>query len=472
MIRLKEIVPFSKTSDIEKGLRQKYSNLDEDTFGVDMEFHTNNPDNPEPDDPYDYIDRAEMEAINDSDKMSDYDSWLSDLRQRQNRYRRSNNWNDSYGPIDVDTWEGDNPEPTPGDFENNEEYDKAYDDWHSQRKDVEWEYNRWERKDKLDYIKDWIQEMIDDGTFNEYFNIMPSYQEPEYREEAETEISDFIEDLTGKEFDDTDWDVGQDAGDEVEIRTPPMKYTEENLRLLDEVMTFCNRHYWAAGDASAHVHIGLSRDTTIFDLLAATTLVDEKAVKADITPDRELQQFAALSDVIHEKIINAIKKYLDKTGERKINDMAGKFFVIGNKDLESSIRSIISKFHGVNIISYFTNKTLEFRYFSSQIAPYLGKFQSWIKYFMLIPRVARSRDQFIVGKDEEFPIVFTRKSKSETQITILDKTGKMPKKTGFPSDKLPDADVIPGKEERKVLAMLRKKMRNPDQKEFSFSEIP
>ena len=471
MIRLKEIVPFSKTSDVEKGLRQKYSNLDEDTFGVDMEFHTNNPDNPEPDDPHDYIEKAEMEAVNDSNKMSDYEGWLGDLRQWQNRNRGSHNWNNSYGPIDVDTWEGDNPEPAPEDFETDEEYDKAYDSWYSQRKDVEWEYNKWERNDKLDYIRNWIEGMINDGTFNEYFDIESSYQEPEYREEAESEISDFIEDLTGQEFEDTGWDVGQDAGDEVEIRTPPMKYTDENLDLLDEVMTFCNRSFWAAGDASAHVHIGLSRDTTIFDLLAATTLVDEKAVKADITPDRELEQFAALSDVVHKKIITAIKEHLDKTGERKIKDMAGKFFVIGNKDLEKSIRSIMGKFHGVNVLSYFTNKTLEFRYFSSQIAPYPGKFESWIKYFMLIPRVARSRDQFIVGKDEEFPIVFTRKSKSETQITILDKTGKMPKKTGFPSDKLPDT-TVPDKEERKVLAMLKKKMRNPDQKEFSFSKIP
>jgi hypothetical protein len=114
---------------------------------------------------------------------------------------------------------------------------------------------------------------------------------------------------------------------------------------------------------------------------------------------------------------------------------------------------------------------LEFRYFSSQIAPYPGKFQNWIKYFMLIPRIARSRDQFVIGKGEKFPMVFTRESKDKTKITILDEHGKMPKKVGYPIDKLPTSGGI-DKEERKAIAMLKKKLRDPKQKEFSFAKIP
>jgi hypothetical protein len=254
----------------------------------------------------------------------------------------------------------------------------------------------------------------------------------------------------------------------MEVRTPPLTYTEENLSLLEKTMLFLYRNFYPAGNTSAHIHVGAGKDSTIFDLLAATTLVDEKAVKQDISEDRELEQFAALADRVHDGIIRAVKDYLDKTGERKIEQYIGKSFTVENNALELSVKRIVSRHSGTNIQAYFRHKTLEFRYFSSQVAPYPGKFQQWIKYFMLIPKVARSRNWFIIGKGKDTPLVFTREGKSRTKITILDKHGKIPKTPAESPHTLraekPDSETVKD--------LLKKKFSNAHQMKLPFAKLP
>ena len=430
MISLREAVPVSAADTIERGLKNKYKNLGEDTFGVDMEFHTSDPDASDPDeymdiDPYSQLDDFVSQASNSSRIKQYYYDWLDTKRVGINS--RGNDWDDSYGPIDLDTWNARNPEP--------DSQSEEHSEWFSHRQDITDRYIRWESYDMLDYLEKWVEEQIDNGNWIEYFEASTD-TEPQYDDDAEDAITRMIEAHPLNNFDSFSWDVGKDGGDVVEIRTPPMKYTSENLDLLDDVMTWCHRNYYAAGDTSAHIHIGLPKDFNVFDLIAATTLVDENAIKKDISADRELEQFAALSPKLHRHIISIIRRILDETGERRLEDFVGKSFAVENKKLLHTIRALHNRLMGTNIQAFFKHKTLEFRYFSSQVAPHPGKFQKWIKYFMLIPKVAMGRNQCLVGKGEKFPLVFTRIDDDETKITVLGGSVKMPKTMGLPASQL------------------------------------
>lgn len=192
-----------------------------------------------------------------------------------------------------------------------------------------------------------------------------------------------------------------------------------------------------------------------------STLVDEKAVRNDLSADRELAEFSELSPELHKKIFEKIKKHiLDK--EKTLDDIVGQSFMVENKTIQDLL-SNISRYYGVNMRAFEDHHTMEFRYFSSQIAPEFGKFKQWIKYFMLIAKIGQSRNQFIIGKGQEYPLVFTREEKNKTKITILDKKGKMPKK---PNISPVDIKKSSGGEDLKQ--KLKNKAAKTVQREFPF----
>jgi hypothetical protein len=87
---------------------------------------------------------------------------------------------------------------------------------------------------------------------------------------------------------------------------------------------------------------------------------------------------------------------------------------------------------------------------------------------MLLPKVARGRNQFIIGKGKDFPLVFTREGKDNTKITILDKDGKMPKAPDKPADHLrADKDDL-----KTVKDLLKQKFSDPTQMKFPFAKLP
>jgi len=471
MIRLKEIVPFNKTDAVEKGLSKKYRDLAAGTFGLDIEFHTASSDDDF--DPSDYIDEFVREVSRSHSSMDEYYDWLNDQREWDNRRYRGDNWDDSHGPEDEDNWLKYHPDPERSDYSEGPDgdslFDQARDEWLDDRRRIERSYSSWESRDREDYVHEWFSEKISDGTWSDY--VEAPIVDRRVDDQAIVDTDDYIESLTGQPGSKSGWEVGEDGADIMEIRTPPMTYTPENLSLLSKVMSYCYKNYEAAGDTSAHVHIGMEKDSTIFDLLAATTLVDEKAIQKDISADRELEQFAALADAIHNKIIDAIDNFLHQR-EMEISQMIGKSFTVPNEQLKTYIKNAVSRYSGTNIQSFFRHQTLEFRYFSSQIAPHMGKFEQWIKYFMLIAKIARSRNQFTIGKTKPYPLAFTREGKGMTKITILDEKGKMPKATGMPSDHLRSQPPDPGAEEKKIQAMLKKKAHEPNQPELQFSKLP
>lgn len=129
MIKLKEIVPYDKSSEIEKGVSKKYPDLKEDTFGVDMEFHSSIS---KEQDPWDYWDSWSDEASRASNGWNrqlynGLSEWMNDKRESVNaRYNDRVGWDDEYGPVDVDTWDVAHTEPERSDFEDGPDGDVKY----------------------------------------------------------------------------------------------------------------------------------------------------------------------------------------------------------------------------------------------------------------------------------------------------------------------------------------------------------
>ena len=129
-----EAVPFEKATDIEHGLKAKYDELEDYTFGVEFEF--------EP-----VVEEQDLSTDQIIEKLSNlmvssyrydnglndaYNSWVEEKRneaaKRWNRYGTIDNidrYDDDYGPMSVDTFDSSVPEPERNDFDSDDEYNEA-----------------------------------------------------------------------------------------------------------------------------------------------------------------------------------------------------------------------------------------------------------------------------------------------------------------------------------------------------------
>ena len=158
---LLEAVPFDKATDIEYGLKAKYDELGDYTFGVEFEF--------EP-----VVEEQNLSTDQIIEKLSDlmgasysydngltdaYNSWVEEQRneaaRRWNRYGTIDNidrYDEEYGPMSVDTFDSSVPEPVESDYATEEEYNEAYKKYDEVRNEVDREYTRWERRHQGDYV--------------------------------------------------------------------------------------------------------------------------------------------------------------------------------------------------------------------------------------------------------------------------------------------------------------------------------
>jgi hypothetical protein len=152
---------------------------------------------------------------------------------------------------------------------------------------VEVEYSRFERRNFDDYFDEYIQNIIINGDWEDYVdrqNVVES------DEEGETiDAISYIKNEMGEKVQYGDstvdtWGVGPD-GSNIEIRSKHLNQDEFNL--VKEISYYVKRKK-VGGSTSAHVHIGLPTDFDAFDLLAITTLVDEKSIKQTVGPQRQL----------------------------------------------------------------------------------------------------------------------------------------------------------------------------------------
>ena len=427
---LKEYVSYKNQRDVETGLLAKYGEsgaYGPGTFGVEFEFEPSGRN----------IDDAELGSeiirhassyfiwrVLPSDPAFEdaYREWVFEERSRVNRRFSIWGWDDAYGPPDADQWLEMNPKP--------EDEDAVY-DWEIAYNSADREYTRWERRDLDDYYEKFIDEMGD--KIWEYFSPVDVYHSlarahPEqvrnidYSERtADVDIraaQEFIQHDLGQELNSktstaTEWNVDMD-GDNVEIRTKHL--TRNEIVYVEKTLEWVNDNYKTTGDTSAHVHVGLPANFSTYDLLAISTLVDEKAVKSAVGPDRALDAWAALRDGFTTKVSKKIEEYLN---EKKISAVK-----MSDDQLKKLVVPLMRKFVGTNISSTLERNTVEFRYFGSKVSP--SVLTKWIQYFMLLPRVAQTRNRIKLGN-----IVLIRGENGEVGAALADKKSSL---TSIPDD--------------------------------------
>jgi len=390
---LNEEIPFDKSHQVKAGLEKKYGTgeLSAYTFGIELEFEPTGESVDE--------DKIRMELQNNSKVHDNYADWLMDRRTRSSnrRMRSVDDWDDSYGPIDVDTFDSLESEPQESDYEDVEVYEKAHDDWKDKRREVEVEYNRFERQNFDDYFDDYIQELINGGEWENYVNIENVVERNEEGEIADT-IS-YISNEMGEKVQYGDstvdtWGVGPDGGN-IEIRSKHLNQDEFNL--VKEISNYVKGKK-VGGGTSAHVHIGLPTDFDAFDLLAITTLVDERAIKQTVGPQRQLASWAKLRTDLNNKIVDA----LIKTPQNQSTNE--KSFILTNEQLFKLLSSL-GRYWGTNVAAMSKGGTIEFRYLSSEVTKNPDTFIKWIQYYLLLPKVAKSRNSVILkqstGQDSQ-----------------------------------------------------------------------
>ena len=381
MIKLKDIlneeIPFDKSQQVKAGLEKKYGQgeLSAYTFGIELEF--------EPMSEREDEDKIRVELENNAEVHDNYTEWLMLQRTSSNRRVSSvERWDDSYGPIDVSTFDDLEPEPEEYSYSDVDEYKKSYDDWKEKRRDVENEYSRFERRNLNDYFDEYIQGLINSGDWEDYVDRQNVVERDELGE-----IQDAISYISNKmgekvQYGDSTvdtWGVGPD-GSNVEIRSKHLNQNEFNL-VKD--ISYYVKSKKVDGGTSAHVHIGLPTDFDAFDLLAITTLVDERAIKQTVGPQRQLASWAKLRTDLNNKIVDA----LIKTPQNQSTNE--KSFILKNEQL-FKLLSQIGKYWGTNVAAMSKGGTIEFRYLGSDVAYRVLK---WISYFLLLPRIAKSKNR-------------------------------------------------------------------------------
>lgn len=451
MIRLKELiseaVPFAKSPTVAQRLEKtKIPTISPETFGIDLEYEPSGEDFDASDHKDSIIDDmtgGRMWRTNEAY----YDEWLQGRREYYNRNYgfRGRDWDDSYGPIDLDTWESHNAEPSPEEFygttdsedDDDAAYKAAHNEWTETRSDVDYTYRKWIRNDKNDFANDWAEEMIDDGDWTQYSSLTPDELDDNSMAAEISKARSFIENNIGDPADDEDgtassWGVGED-GSNVEIRSKHL--TTSEFDKVKKILSFV-RNKTIGGDTSAHVHIGLPSKFDAFDVIAMSDLVDEDSIQKAIGNDRNYSEWAKLNYDLAGDILRALSKFFKKyfknyhklsegqieTDGQDLIELIDTGWVIKLSTLDKILHDNMMKNRGTNLSAFWSHRTIEFRYWSSDAAARNpDNFIQWIRYFLLLPKVAHKRNKITIGTGRADSFVCSREGTSHVRIELEDK---------------------------------------------------
>jgi len=403
---LDEAVPFDKSADIQRALKSKYGvEMQEYTFGVEFEF------SPIVED----LHRHNIEDLlnglydNSGSLPEAYTDWLDDKRKDavKDWLRRGSpdvsKYIDDYGPMDPDTFETNINEPDSKDFSDDEEFEQALAEYKEKRDDVFSEHRRWENRDMNGYIDEFVSDLARSGEWRDH--VPEDEQNIVDMDGKIQEALDFITSLgetaeNGDSADSTTWAVGED-GPNVEIRSRYMTQSENDFKKISQVGDWVSDQR-TSGKTGMHIHVGLPSNFDVFDLLAMTTLVDEDAIKGAISSDRDLGQYAKLRRSISNMIVNKIRDYMKKQPDAR-ESVPGSF-VLTNEQMMSILKGF-DRNHGTNIAAFSEHNTIEFRYLGSDLA---DKAVKWIEYFLLLPRIAKSRNKITLNNIYDEKVIATR----------------------------------------------------------------
>lgn len=237
------------------------------------------------------------------------------------------------------------------------------------------------------------------------------------------------QEVEGEEGSETTWGIGPDVSNtEVRSKYLTTKDIPDLLNILEEIKECVtegiaiygqNKRYLSLSPScSAHVHIGLQHfdDMNAFDALATLNLIDEESAYEVAGADRDIRWTKDRGTVL-----NVIMDQLYTKGIIK------KDFDLSNIIVSDSVmRNIfdfsrgnygLSKYGGTNLKSFVTNGTIEFRYLSSEIINNPKKFIEMIQYYLMLPRLARSKMQ--IKFTENLRGVFSQSNISEVYFTRM-----------------------------------------------------
>lgn len=419
-------VPFAKIEQIKTKMAQQHS-IPDGTFGVEYEYLPDTRQRePEKEDIFDALESSWRRG-NNRRLEDEYIEWLEEQRndaaKQWLRYGRGdiNQYDTTYGPMSVETFDEAFKEPYLNDYDE-ERYKEEIKNYQEKRSEVEYEYSYWERRDRNDYTDEFFVYLAD--------NNWADFVEVELKADTETDCTEAINLLSkhvsirrDDRYDPNMWTVGED-GPNIEIRSPILK--KENMDQIDLVSAFVDHQITDSG-TGLHIHIGVPKDFDAFDLLAMTTLVDEKQVESDLRASKVRRDlgFARLRDEVSKNLINVISR--SKYGGQFIKTP----FVISNSELLIMFNKA-DRYAGTNIKSFAKYKTVEFRYFGAHNTNVLPK---WINYFLQLPAIAQKRNRIVFRSPSTSQKLYAiRMPGGKTQFQLTENSEKPQiKPTGFPA---------------------------------------
>lgn len=383
---IEEVVPFKDVDKVRSGLSKKYDDLKEYTFGIELEFRPEGASDVDED-------KLWYELNNNDDVRSEFIKWREEHNEEDNKHWDGNKdtWDDEYGPLPVYIWDDHNPEPELEDYHDEDDHYDSLQKWKRDRLDVEKTYENYTNWD--DWFNEYLHELLREDEWETYIS------RDDVTNSSEENVNELIE--VAKEYiiykldedvsDDGEaekdlWGVGEDETGVVEIRSRHL--TQNDFEIVKRIVDYVS-HFELGGDLSAHVHIGLPESFDLFDLLAITTLVDEKSIE-NIGDNRNFFMFSALRQKLHREIIKLVRQSDVFISSETYS------FTMTFDELETTLQKTGRNF-GTNIASMRNNKTIEFRYFSSEMAKDVNRFIEWIKYFLLLPKIAESRNRILLS---------------------------------------------------------------------------
>ena len=417
-------VPFPKFEHIKSKMAEQHS-IPDGTFGVE----------------YEYIPPIEngkiekeriIKALNNAFPSNnqldqDYSEWLEEKRgdtaRAWLRYGRGDvsRYDDSYGPMSEETFTDAISEPKIEDFESEEEYDKALQEYNGKLSEINHDYNYWTRRNSGDYTDEFF-DYIADNNWEDYVQVNASVESVAFGiKRAINDLSSSIGIMPSDRYDPARWTVGQD-GDNLEIRSPILRNTE-----MDQVNIVSNYvdGQELDGGTGLHIHIGVPKDFDAFDLLAMTTLVDEDQVQSELDSSSITRDtgFAKFRESLAKSLITIIKQ-----------DTSTYTFELNNNELLKIFEGA-DRYSGTNIKAFAKYKTVEFRYFGAYNSRNLPK---WINYFLLLPNIAQKRNRVVLAsKKLGFKMYAIRMPGGKTQFQIISMGNKPTiKPTGYPAAEL------------------------------------
>jgi hypothetical protein len=428
-----ETVPFNAFKSIRKKIRGSgRRDLQPGTFGIEIEF----------------------EFDEDDYRGNDYDV----------EYDMESAWNDFYhssdadGPIRVEDWEHQNPEPVEpdeepeepdGDSEEYQKWEQEHEKWEEEHQEWEAEHQEWEHE-RSSVVSE--REHWEDYGESEAFDSWFQDNSDDYREGGDIQAKmqdvkasmDYIgiraRVLPSGQKGGKGWNVFEDEGGVIEISSDIL--TTKDFPLVKKFLELIQDEP-LSHDTGAHVHVGTPNYTDAFDLVSVIWMLDEEY----------LLQYAGREEEDIDNYAKRKETFFDSLYTQLFNgsNHTRKSVTMTNAEFMAHLENHFTRYFGVNAIQAFKkHKTVELRFLSSQIIKDPNRFISFIQYFMALPQLAQKKKELRIKTTYDYRIIRQPGGK----VMIMDDLTTKVRQSNLPVVQLrtPEQPVDPNARKQDLLA--------------------